>query len=187
MNPHKVTATAIEDLYRRSEKRIEQLFPKGVPANVAKRKNREGIALQGTPYTHALLIVDEVIKTLRKHRFTAILDGDWFCCYYAWLLDLVEEDPMWLARDYQNLGWGVKQFYRYKCLVSPLVIRLEPGWGKSACLELLRIHADQWGFWVWESPEGNFRLISIDYRPDDMYATYAPAIRIVEGWERIKP
>ena len=37
----------------------------------------------------------------------------------------------------------------------------------------------EWGFWIWEAPEGNLKLISLEHEPDDPYTENAPTINII--------
>lgn len=181
MNPHRVTEETIGELHNRSQQKLKQLFPGGIPGDIHKRMNREMSALAGSPYIYALLIADEVIKELRKYNFAVELTGDWVVCYYTWLLGLTGDDPFAVAKYFQSIGWRIKQLIRDKCIESPMEIAVSPTWAKPACLELLRIHANDWGFWVWEGPDGNFKLINLSCRPDDIYAACAPVIRIVNN------
>lgn len=181
MNPYKATKETIEELHNRSQQKLKQLFPEGTDEAVQRRMKREMTALTLSPYIYALLIAEEVFKTLREHRFSIYLEGEWFCCYYAWLLGLTEYDPLAMAQDYRNMGLWMKQFIGDQCVESPLEIAVSPNWAKPACLELLRLHAQEWGFWLYECPDGGYKLINLNHRPDDMYAAGAPVIRIVDS------
>lgn len=180
-SPYKVSDSTINELNSRSHEKIKQLFPDGPPCDIAKRINREVEALESSPSTYGLLIADEVIKELRHHRFSAFLDGDWECSYYAWLMNLIREDPFETALYYQSMGLRMKQIIRDGRITSPIKISVVPGWGKTACLELFRLRAQEWGFWLWECSEGCYKLISLGNRPDDIYATHAPIIQIVDS------
>lgn len=179
MDPYKVNKAVVDELNIRARRKLHQVFPEKVPPEIITRLKREEAALLYTPYTYALLIVDEAIKEFRKYRFKTDLSGGWCCCYYAWLLNLIDTDPTWLAKYYQSFGWKIKQLVRDKCIEEPMEIAVSPGWAKPACLELLRLRANEWGFYLWECPEG-WKLISISHRPDDLYAAYAPIVRVVD-------
>lgn len=178
-NPYKVTDEVLYELHNRSKEKLNQLFPEGPSSEVVKRIKREEEELRSNPYTYALLITHEVIQELRYHRFSAYLEGDWFCSYYAYLLDMTKSDPIWLASDYQSIGLRMKQFVRDGCNESPIQIETSPGWGKSACLELLKQCAKKWDFWLAECQEGGWKLINRGFREDDIFAAHAPIIQII--------
>lgn len=178
-NPYKVTDEVLYELQNRSKEKLNQLFPEGPPSEVVKRIKREEEELRSNPYTYALLITHEVIQELRYHRFSANLEGDWFCSYYAYLLDMTIDDPIWLAADYQSIGFRMKQFVRDGCNESPIQIEISPGWGKSACFELLKQCAKKWCFWLAECQEGGWKLINRGFREDDIFAAHAPIIQII--------
>lgn len=177
-DPYKLTAQAMSDLRSRTHEKIKRLFPEGAPEEIMKRIDREEQALWNSPVTYGLLIVHEAIQVLRYHRFTAILEGDLDLSYYAWLMDLTEPDPYDMALCYQDMGLRIRQIIEDGRISAPIEISVTPAWGKPACLELLRMYADKWGFWLWECPDGGWKLISLSHSPEDIYAANAPIIRI---------
>ena len=178
-NPYMITESAMKELHSRTNKRINQLFPEGPPSEVVKRIKREEEELRSNPYTYALLITHEVIQELHYHRFSANLEGDWFCSYYAYLLEMTIDDPIELASYYKSMGFRTKQLVRDGCNESPIQIEISPGWGKSACLELLKQCAKKWDFWLAECQEGGWKLINRGFREDDIFAARAPIIQII--------
>ncbi|MBQ7974079.1 MAG: hypothetical protein IJ300_00110 [Clostridia bacterium] len=181
-NPYVITEQAINELRERSTEKLKKLFPQGVPQEILKRINREESALRTNPNIYSLLIVDDVIKTLRRHKFSATVDGDWFSSYHAWLLDLTEYNPIDIQLCYRDMGLCAKQFIRDDCVSSPIEIYLSPEYGKSMCVDLTRMYAHKYDFWVSEYPgqTDSFMLINECYRADDIYANYAPIIKIVD-------
>ena len=121
-NPYAITEQAINELRERSTEKLKKLFPQGVPQEILKRINREESALRTNPNIYSLLIVDDVIKTLRRHKFSATVDGDWFSSYHAWLLDLTEYNPIDIQLCYRDMGLCAKQFIRDDCVSSPIEI-----------------------------------------------------------------
>ena len=178
MNPYKVTAYAMDELRRRILPQIQRLFPDGPPLKVIKRLEREDKALQDCPYTYALLIMDEVIRKLRYHRMKAVLEGRWYRSGYAWLLGLTtgnQDEQDWFFREN-----GFEEFLHPIRDDEDLSMRIiiAPQWGKATCIELLRLYAYEWGFWIWECPNGSLKLINLDHRLDDIYAAKAPSINV---------
>lgn len=181
-DPYVVTEQVMKELRQRYEKKLNSIFPQGVPSEIQKRIQREEVALMSTPNTYSLLVVDEVIKTLRKHNFVARIEGDWFSSYIVWLLELTEDNPIDLRLYYRDLGFCSKQLIRDDCLSSPIDITLDLEYGKSLCRELLEMVARKYYFWVSECYEKKerFKLIEECYRDDDIYAKHAPAIEIIK-------
>ena len=119
-NPYIVTEEVMKELRQRYEKKLISIFPQGVPPEIQKRIEREETALITNPNTYSLLVVDEVIKTLRRHNFVARVEGDWFSSYIAWLLDLTEDNPIDLQLYYRDIGLCCKKFIRDDCVSSPI-------------------------------------------------------------------
>jgi hypothetical protein len=181
-NPYIVTEEVMKELRQRYEKKLISIFPQGVPPEIQKRIEREETALITNPNTYSLLVVDEVIKTLRRHNFVARVEGDWFSSYIAWLLDLTEDNPIDLQLYYRDIGLCCKQFIRDDCVSSPIGINLSPQYGESLCRELIEMVARKYCFWVSErsGKKDIYKLIEECYRYDDIYAKYAPTIKIVK-------
>ncbi len=169
-NPYKVTEQVIAELRQRYKKTLKSIFPQGVPPEIQKRIEREEAALMTTPNTYGLLVVDEVIKTLRRHNFVARVDGDWFSSYIAWLLDLTVDNPIDV------------RLIRDDCVSSPIEIALFPEYGKSLCQELIEMFAHKYDFWISKCPKQKdcIMLINECYRADDIYAKCAPIIKMVD-------
>lgn len=182
-NAYKVTDEAMKKLHDYSRGKLSELFPYGPPDDIVKRLNREEAILRGSPNLYGLLIAYKVIKTLRYHRFKSYFYGDWFCSYYVWLMGLTEENPIELALYYRDIGLQMKQLVRDNCVDSPIEIAVLSGVEKAACLELIRQYAKEWGFWIsqCDNTKNDWKLINECYHDDDIYAKYAPVIRIIEG------
>ena len=182
-DPYVVTNEAMKELRQRYEEKLKSIFPQGVPFEIQKRIEREESALMNAPNTYSLLIVDEVIKTLRRHNFVANVDGDWFFSYIVWLLELTEDNPIDLRLCYRNIGLCAKQFIRDDCASSPIEIVLSLEYGKSLCRDLIEMFSKKYYFWVSECPDqkDSFRLIDECYRDDDIYAKHAPVIKIAKS------
>ena len=178
-NPYKLTERAKDELRNRSHEKLNKLFPDGPSDEMVRRITREKEAIGNSPSAYALLIISKTMRVLREHQFKVFLTGNWECSYYAWLLGLTQDDPIWLATHYQKIGFRLKELVRDGCLSSPLEIEISPGWGKMACLDLLRIHAREWGFGLWKQANDGWKLISEECRPDDIYAGDAPIIKII--------
>ena len=181
-NPYIITEQVMKELRQRYEKKLKSIFPQGVPLEIQKRINREEAALMYSSNTYALLVVDEVVKMLRKHNFIARVEGDWFSSYIAWLLDLTEDNPIDLRLYYRDIGFCCKQFIRDDCVSSPIGIYLSPKYGESLCRELIEMVARKYYFGVSEhsGKKDNYKLIEECYRDNDIYAKYAPVIEIVK-------
>ena len=181
-NPYIVTEEVMKELRQRYEKKLNRIYSQGVPPEIQKRIEREEVALMTNPNTYSLLIVDEVIKTLRKHNFVASIEEDWFSCYIAWLLDLTVDNPIDLRLYYRDIGLCAKQFIRDDCVSSPVGIHLSSKYGESLCRELIEMVARKHYFWVSEhsGKKDTYKLIEAYCRDDDIYAKYAPTIKIVK-------
>ena len=180
--PYKVTKQAMKELRQRYEKKLKSTFPEGVPPEIKKRIEREEAALMSCPNTYGLLVADEVIKTLGNHNFRASVEGQWSSSYLVWLLDLQDMDPNEARMVNRYFGIEDTQFIRDNCMLSPIEIDMSLDYGKSLCRDLIEIVAHKYYFWVSECPDqkDTFRLIDECYRDDDIYAKYAPTIKIVK-------
>lgn len=181
-DPYVVTEQIMKELRQRYEKKLKSIFPHSVPPEIQKRIEREEAALATNSNAYSLLVVDEVIKTLRRHNFVANVEEDWFSSYIAWLLDLTEDNPIDLRLYYRDIGLCAKQFIRDDCISSPIGIYLSPKYGESLCLELIEMVARKYYFWVSDrsGKKDTYKLIEECYRDDDIYAKYAPTIKIVK-------
>ena len=177
MNPYKVTERAMDELHDRILPQIPKIFREEAFDRVAWRVHQEEKALRCCPYTYALLIVDEVIKELRYHRIEAVLYDNWCCSCCAWLLNLTIEPQTELVGFYWNDDAELPPFDDAEALSMRMIVA--PKWGRYVCLEMLRKHAMEWGFWIWECPDGSLKLIGLDHEPDDLYAASAPIINII--------
>lgn len=181
MNPYKVTKQAMNEIDSRTQEKIRQLFPNGIPDEIAKRLSRERRVLQSTPYTYALLIANSIVKELERYNMSADIYGDWYCSYYAWLLDLTSEDPIEVVAMERYFGLETRQLIRDRCFESPVEIYVSPKWIRCACVELLDKYAKEWGFWICECPNGKWKLINECFRENDIYAARAPVIQMIDS------
>ena len=171
-NPYQVSPDAIDELHRRSHAKEKRLFPNYPPCEIIRRTNRELEALWDSPATNGLLIAAQMIDHLRSRGVEVYLTGDWECSYYVWLMDLTKNDPRQLGASFQKL-------IHDGIISAPIRIEVAEEKYKKRCSILLKQYAEKWGFYLHPEKENTWRLISAGYRPDDIYARYAPVVEIV--------
>lgn len=166
--PYDLAGAAMNDLHFRSHEKMCTLFPGWPPYEIIKRINREVEALWSSPCVYALLIADDVIKLLRSVGLNAYLQGKWEASYYAYLMDLLPQDPVARGLSSKNL---IKDGYIH----APVAIAVERQ-HRQRCIGLLKKRAHEWGFWLHPEGEYQWALISCGYRADDMFARIAPKL-----------
>ena len=173
---YQLTGAAMNDLHARSHEKSQKLVPEGQPLSRVKVSNRELAALWESPAVYALLIADEVIKDLRMAGFTAYLGGAWKNIYYAYLMDLTEEDPI-------AAGLSSKALTRKGYIDAPLHICI-PREAEQLCREKLQAYAAAWGFWLY--PICSYLLLlnqGADYTGEGAYMAPKLTIDLAEQAE----
>ena len=165
-NPYRVSDAALNELHSRL-----CVGSTECPSfSFLKRSNREVSALWDSSCTYALLIADDVIKELRKKEIDAQLSGAWENSLCAYQMGLIPENP--LARNASS-----KALIKDGMILEPVQIAVDVQ-HRDCFIELLKQHAQVWGFWLHPRGEDTWQLISYGFREDDVYAQYAPELAV---------
>lgn len=158
-NPYNFPGWALNDLHSRARP-----FLDGTPQENILRINRlhfELEALWESPYVWALIVADNAIKALQATGICAWLTGAWENSYYAFLMDIVEQDPTTIGKDDVFIA-------------KPIGICVPFGY-QQQCLEQLLFAAQTYGFYL-RKTDGHWLLLNVEENTNPN----APIIQIIE-------